>query len=73
MEISRALQIAHMVKPGLAEGTFMFKSEEKITYGELMETLVLLREWVPCPGVEIDAGAYSGCTGTGGDCPICGE
>lgn len=26
-----------------------------------------------CPGIEIDPGVYSGCSGTGGDCPVCGR
>ena len=25
-----------------------------------------------CPGIEIEPGVYSGCSGTGGDCPTCG-
>ena len=27
----------------------------------------------PCPGIEIEPGVFSGCTGTGGDCPTCGK
>lgn len=27
----------------------------------------------PCPGLEIEQGVFSGCTGTGGDCPTCGK
>ena len=26
-----------------------------------------------CPGFEIEPGAWSGCSGTGGDCPTCGK
>ena len=26
-----------------------------------------------CPGIELGDGNYSGCTGTGGDCPVCGH
>ena len=27
----------------------------------------------PCPGIEIEPGVFSGCSGTGGDCPVCGK
>lgn len=27
----------------------------------------------PCPGMEIEPGVFSGCTGSGGDCPTCGK
>lgn len=27
----------------------------------------------PCPGLEIEPGVWSGCSGTGGDCPTCGH
>ena len=27
----------------------------------------------PCLGIEIEPGWYSGCSGSGGDCPICGK
>lgn len=27
----------------------------------------------PCPGIEIEPGVWSGCSGTGGDCPTCGK
>ena len=26
-----------------------------------------------CPGIELGDGNYSGCSGTGGDCPTCGK
>lgn len=26
-----------------------------------------------CPGIEIMPGEFSGCSGTGGDCPVCGK
>lgn len=26
-----------------------------------------------CKGMEIEPGVYSGCDGTGGDCPVCGK
>lgn len=26
-----------------------------------------------CPGIETEEGVYSGCSGTGGDCPVCGK
>ncbi len=26
-----------------------------------------------CPGLELAPGCHTGCTGTGGDCPICGK
>lgn len=26
-----------------------------------------------CPGVDLGDGNFSGCTGTGGDCPTCGK
>lgn len=26
-----------------------------------------------CPGIEIEPGVFSGCSGTGGDCPVCGK
>ena len=28
---------------------------------------------MPCNGFEIDSGLYSGCSGSGGDCPGCGR
>lgn len=27
----------------------------------------------PCPGIEIEPGVFSGCTGKGNDCPTCGR
>lgn len=27
----------------------------------------------PCPGLEIEPGVWSGCTGLGSDCPTCGK
>ena len=26
-----------------------------------------------CPGFEIEVGVHSGCSQTGGDCPVCGK
>ena len=26
-----------------------------------------------CPGIEIEDGVWSGCSGEGGDCPTCGK
>jgi hypothetical protein len=28
---------------------------------------------LPCKGMEIEPGVFSGCSGTGGDCPECGK
>ena len=30
-------------------------------------------ESVPCKGIEIEPGVYSGCDASAGDCPVCGK
>ncbi len=27
----------------------------------------------PCKGIHLGGGNFSGCTGLGGDCPVCGK
>lgn len=39
---------------------------------EINKHLVELRK-PECKGIELGDGSFSGCTGTGGDCPICGK
>ena len=37
------------------------------------ERFFIAEERPACKGIEIEEGVYSGCDGSGGDCPVCGN
>jgi hypothetical protein len=39
--------------------------------GKCIEDVVVVIN--TCPGIEIEPGVHSGCSGKGGDCPVCGK
>lgn len=40
---------------------------------EILERRIRLKELRLCKGIDLGNGDFSGCNGTGGDCPECGE
>jgi len=74
------LKSAHTMEPlwgfGMTKKTSNLNKEIKQLISQkkdITRRLSFLLGESKCRGIEIEPGVYSGCTGTGGDCPICGK